>query len=318
VISKCRICGSSSISNGFVFQPYLDFKTNVYDCYECGCRFTNRDEDVYEKLHSVPSTYSSHRNLVSKAKGYFSKGDQEGLKAYLKSTPKNRFIIDAVDDLGKCEKVLEFGCSRGYLSSYSILLGKEFYGVDISETAIVDAVASFGKYFHTIDFVNELSPGYFDLIYHVGTIGCVNDPVTFISEQLKLLRPGGRLLFNAPNVDACLELGSDWLKGTMPPDLVTLFPSSFWENTFSELANTNVQINYDSPLLSYIRRKQGMDNNPHPKRALFENSGSTIKKSFFRRLAGLGVRKFGRYLPACGAFKPLPQEFGVFVTMTKL
>ena len=39
----------------------------------------------------------------------------------------------------------------------------------------------------------------YDFIYHVGMIGCVSDPVKLTRELLALLKPGGILLFNAPN-----------------------------------------------------------------------------------------------------------------------
>lgn len=319
MISKCRVCGDTSISTGFVFRPYTDFETTVYDCYTCGCRFTNRDEHVYEKLHSEPSTYAAHRDLQSKAKDYFKNNDITGLEKYLKSTPKNRFVIESIKSVPNCTKILEYGCSRGYLSSFSILLEKEFYGVDVSNTALKDAAASFGNHFYSPELVNTFPDAYFDLIYHVGTIGCVDDPMTFISEQLKLLRSGGTLLFNAPNLDVCSILDLKWLTGTTPPDLVTLFPPTFWESKFSELAHISVVVEYDSPLMSYLRRKRSIlvRQDEGANKTLFGNAAKKVKASKLRRLASCAVKSVGKFLPGIGLFAPLPQEFGVFVRMTK-
>ena len=318
MISKCRVCGNSSISSGFAFQPYTDFETTIYDCYKCGCRFTNRDENVYEKLHSEPSTYAAHRNLLSKAKKYFESGDILGLERYLKATPKNRFIIEEIKRDLSSEKILEFGCSRGYLSSFSILQGKEFYGVDVSDTALQDATASFGHHFYSLDYVNKFSEGYFDLIYHVGTIGCVENPIGFISQQLKVLKSGGRLVFNAPNVNVCSLLELNWLSGTTPPDLVTLFPPDFWTSKFSDLADVCVEVEQDAPLVSYLRRKRSRNEQQGAgKRALFGNNMKKATPSNFKRLVAFGVRTAGNCLPPIGVFTPLPQEFGVFVKMTK-
>lgn len=317
MIKECRVCGGKLVSDGFTFQPYSDFETTVYDCYECGCRFTNRDEHTYEQLHSAASSYSTHRDLKSKASVFFESGDILGLENHLKTTSKNRFVIEEIKSRASCEKILELGCSRGYLSSFSILLGKEFYGIDVSKTAIEDAAKSFGNHFHTPDFVSELPESYFDLIYHVGTIGCVDDPLSFIGEQIKLLRPGGSLLFNAPNLDACTMLNLPWLPGTTPPDLVTLFPPSFWGREFSGMAEVSIDVKRDSPLISYIRRKRSHAVWKGPKQSLYGEVLNKKEVSKLRRLVVNCIKESGRLFPPLGLFKRLPQEFGVFVKITK-
>src|SRR5437660_518436 len=68
----------------------------------------------------------------------------------------------------------------------------------------------------------------YDVVYHVGTIGCVADPLGMTKRLLGLLKPGGRLLFNVPNRDGCYLRGQLWIDAAPPPDVVTLFPSGFW------------------------------------------------------------------------------------------
>jgi len=80
------------------------------------------------------------------------------------------------------------------------------------------------------------SSGY-DVIYHVGVIGCVADPIGLTTELLRMLRPGGKLLFNAPNRGGLHLNGQLWLDSAPPPDLVTLFPETFWKRRFSDVAN---------------------------------------------------------------------------------
>ena len=122
--STCRICGSQEISGGRDYKPYRNIETVYYDCRSCGCRFVSRDEFIYEQLHSLDSTYSAHRELQDQAKSFFEQGDLAGLESYLGQTPKNRIVIDHLKQTLDCSRVLEFGCSRGYLSSYAILQGK--------------------------------------------------------------------------------------------------------------------------------------------------------------------------------------------------
>ena len=60
------------------------------------------------------------------------------------------------------------------------------------------------------------SPPY-DVIYHVGLIGCVADPIAFTRRLLAMLKPGGTLLFNAPNRDAFAWKGScGWIRRRRP------------------------------------------------------------------------------------------------------
>src|SRR5205814_1852125 len=72
----------------------------------------------------------------------------------------------------------------------------------------------------------------YDIIYHVGMIGCVADPIELTKQLLAMLTPHGRLLFNAPNRQSCSLRGQLWLDSAPPPDLVTLFPPGFWKRQF--------------------------------------------------------------------------------------
>lgn len=312
-MSTCRICGSASVSPGRSFRPYTDFETTLYDCYDCACRFANRDEFVYEQLHSSKSNYAAHHDLGMQAKAFFDRRDVGGLAKFLATTEKNRFILEHLDCMQQGDRVLEFGCSRGYLSSYAILLGKEFYGIDVSETARVAACANFGDYFYPESKVATFPEGYFDFIYHVGTVGCVDDPIGFIKKQIRLLRPGGTLLFNAPNLDACLPLNLEWLTNTTPPDLVTLFPSEFWESMLSGLADLSVHVAFDSPLTSFRRRRRAHRGISSEGMSLY-NAGTKLSHSSpAKRIVHRVAYAIDRLLPPVGVFTPLPKEFGVYV-----
>lgn len=313
-MNTCRVCSSPLASAGRLFKPYVDFETSIYDCALCGCRFANRDEFVYERLHSRGSSYSGHQRLCAAAKSRFEQGDIGGLAAFLNRIEKNRPIIEHLDKSQDCRRVLEFGCSLGYLSSYAILLGKEFYGVDVSETAVAAATKNFGDHFSSPILVDTFPDGYFDFIYHVGTIGCVDDPVGFVKRQIRLLRSGGTLLFNAPNLDACHMLGLDWLIGTTPPDLVTLFPSKFWSYQFSNVANVSVSVSYDSPLISFRRRKLYANFDfSSSNLSLFNDGVPIVHLSNSRDFLRTSAKAIGRLLPPLGPFAPLPKEFGVSV-----
>ena len=312
----CRICGSQGISEGTEYKPYENIETIYYDCGDCGCRFVSRDELVYEQLHSMDSTYNVHRELMDQASSLFDQGDLAGLERYLGQTPKNRAVIDHLKQTTNCTRVLEFGCSRGYLSSYAILQGKEFFGVDISETAIKAAAESFGDHFLLERDVDSLRGEKFDFIYHVGTIGCVDDPVGFIKDQLGMLKPKGVLLFNAPNVEACRALNLDWVTGTTPPDLVTLFPATLWQDQFSDLCDVSVTVTSDPPLRSFVRRRNAARATTGDTRELFAAVKRPQQRHSAIRTVRRLVEKLAVLMPPVGPFSRLPQEFGVYIKMT--
>jgi SAM-dependent methyltransferase len=101
------------------------------------------------------------------------------------------------------------------------------FGVDVSADAVGAARAAFGDHFGAgCDAAALRAP--FDIIYHVGLIGCVADPIDLTRRLLRMLKPGGMLLFNAPNRMALSLRDQLWFDSAPPPDLVTLFAPGFW------------------------------------------------------------------------------------------
>src|SRR5262249_26155050 len=144
----CRICGSSEITKQGEVEFYFGYAWPIYDCDECGCRFTLHDNSAYDLLYSEQSScYSRYRGQAETCKRLFDRGDLAGLRAALSEGSKYRFIIDAIDREPAEARILEIGSSRGHLTSYFILAGRRITGVDISPTAIAAASAAFGKHF---------------------------------------------------------------------------------------------------------------------------------------------------------------------------
>src|SRR5262249_34853432 len=147
----------------------------VFDCASCGCRFTKHDNSVYERLHRSGALdyYREYRDLAKQAKHFFNRRDLDGMRRCLSRWSKYRFIIDRLEAEPRDARVLEVGCSRGYLTSYSILAGRNIIGADVSLEAIESARAAFGDRFTNIDSPAVQSGAPYDAIYHVGLIGCV-------------------------------------------------------------------------------------------------------------------------------------------------
>lgn len=236
-MAKCRVCVSDRVRALGDVKYYTELTSTIYECASCGCRFAAHDVKAYEKLHaSESSCYGLQIETAAKAKRFFDKKDLKALGDELSLNPKYGEIIRAGAALPKHSRILEVGCSRGYLTAYFILSGYDVRGTEISEVARSAAISDFGPHFYDPSNSDVSNSGSFDFIYHIGTIGCVADPVGMTNSLIDLLKPGGQLIFNAPNVNACWYRGQLWIDYAVPPDVVTLYMPGVWKRIFSKKA----------------------------------------------------------------------------------
>lgn len=314
---SCRVCGSTRTTLAGRVEYFRGYACDVVDCGECGCRQAPHDPEVYDRLHACGALdyYAAYRDMGESARALFAAGDRAGLRRLLEPNAKYRFAMDAIDRLPAGLRVLEVGCSRGYLTAYALLAGARALGVDASEEALASARSAFGEAFLPAGSPEVAARGPYDLIVHVGLIGCVADPVGLTRELLGLLAPAGRLAFNAPNRDA-LELRDQlWFDSAPPPDLVTLFPEGFWARRLGNAAQVTEEVERRSARACTeiaLARIAGQRWKPPAPRA-FEPAPA--------RAASRPVpviRALSRLAEATGLAalaRPRPTEFGLFVTM---
>jgi SAM-dependent methyltransferase len=219
--------------------------------------------------------------------------------------------------------MLEIGCSRGYLTSFFILAGHDVRGVDLSSEAIAAAKASFGERFFLAESGMMEADQPYDVIYHVGTIGCVEDPAGYTRRMLAMLKPGGLLLFNAPNVDACWYPGQLWLNHAPPPDVTVLYKMGFWKREFGELASVRETVELCDPGFACavaVRKGLGLRWRKPKPTSLFATADDTEGLRFWPRAARKADRVFQRVTKSLGLATLAPSqptEFGLFVRMEK-
>lgn len=326
---QCRVCTSSQVKALACVEYYPGYAWPVFDCLACSCRFTQHDASIYQWLHSNPdSIYGLYRLLAEQSKRFFDQGDLAALKNQLSAAAKYRFIIDSVEQRSGRVKMLEIGCSRGYLTSYFILAGYDIIGTDVSPAAIAAAREAFGAHFECAFSTALQKEAPYDIIYHVGTIGCVADPLGFTHNLLKMLKPGGQLLFNAPNADSCWLKGQLWLDAAPPPDLVTLFRPGFWQRHFSSKAVVEEQTEMCSQAASVsIGLKKAFGRRWRRPAPLpldtsidhYQNGRPEKLKSsdrFWQTLERNSLR-FARLTHLSNLVPSQPSPFGLFVKMTK-
>jgi hypothetical protein len=140
--------------------------------------------------------------------------------------------------------------------------------------------------------------------------------------MLSMLKSGGKLLFNAPNLDACSRRGQLWVDSAPPPDVVTLYKPGFWTKWFSDCAAVYEKVEYSDAAAGFpvlIKNVLGLKwPKPHPVPLLGSGpaNGIGIATRVARKL-DLVLQRAARFSRLAKLAPKQPAEFGLFVTMQK-
>lgn len=307
-IMNCPLCLSNKTNFLLNFKPYLDkeWTFNIYDCINCNCRFTYKDKSInyHDQLYTDYYQYQRYYKIALKTKSLLINLNR--CKNYLsKISFTYKEIINYIEqNLKPKSEILEIGSSTGFLTAYFKSKGYNAWGIDISPKAVDFARDTFGDYY-------SINPGQqdYDAIYHVGTIGCIDSPREFLKKYLDFLKPGGIMIFNAPNFDSLSQYNLIWVK-TPPPDLLFIFS----EKTFHTII-TSSQFSY-STYKTYQRLprlfKKIFYNNFYPIRYYSETKKKIINKTLI-----LLYIYFNDIINKLKLFTKYESEYGLFVIIRK-
>lgn len=204
---RCRLCGAPT-RRRYRFDPYT-----LLVCETCGLG----------QLDPLPAAGELERLYSSAA--YFENRDGAGYADYAEHAAefamtfraKMRRLLryGAVDDL------LEIGCGPGYFLEAAKQAGvKRALGVDRNRWAIEQARhAGHSAYVGSIDVVPP--DDRFDAVAMLDLLEHIPEPVPFLAEVRRRLRPGGRLLIMTPNIESLLARfsGRRWVSFKIPEHL---------------------------------------------------------------------------------------------------
>jgi SAM-dependent methyltransferase len=131
------------------------------------------------------------------------KGGWENAEGHIRANEPTRLRRMKYLDpyLGTSSKILEVGCSSGFMLFPLINQGHECFGVEPSgvfngflKTRNLPVCQSIKQ---VPDIISEPQ---FDLILHFFVLEHITQPVQFLKDQIALLKPGGRIIFEIPNV----------------------------------------------------------------------------------------------------------------------
>jgi SAM-dependent methyltransferase len=200
---RCRLCGATlqdpPIVGEFVFGGRSE--QHFYSCSECevAFQFPALREDEEARFYAKEFEKFMEKR-AGDAAGWV--GPERHIEAN-RETFARRF--PHFRDLVKpgC-RVLEIGCSSGFMLFPLRELGAEVVGIDPSELFTDYLNAQGIRAYHSLDEVEASEPAPFDLILHFFVLEHVRDPISFLKRGMGLLRQGGTMFFEVPSREDAL------------------------------------------------------------------------------------------------------------------
>ena len=104
------------------------------------------------------------------------------------------------------KKLIEIGCAQGYFLKQAKSLGADVFGVELNKVNAEIARNSIGGIIYDKDiFELSLSDEAFDIIYMRDVIEHIHNPIPFLKEMSRLLKPGGMIFFETHNIDGLIH-----------------------------------------------------------------------------------------------------------------
>ena len=196
-VPKCRFCNSGSLSQtirgDFVYGGTED--QHFWECADCQMIYLSppfdeeKEDEFYKKEFEKYMSKRAGRDM-----------DWTGPEAHFQSNQREvqRRMPFLEKYIKRGDRVLEIGCSSGFMLSALKEKGLDVYGLDPSG-GFVDYVRNKGiSIFHKLDDLIKEVKGGFDLIIHYYVFEHIRHPVDFLKQYVLLLKEGGKMIFEVP------------------------------------------------------------------------------------------------------------------------
>ena len=173
----------------------------AYKCRDCGLIWIGG-----VKKEEVENFYNEK---------YYNSGTKIGYQNYLADEINHREnainLLEAVSRINELKglKVLDVGCAHGFLLDEARERGCEVFGAELSKCAY-----EYAKNELKLDVFNAeldyevFAPGYFDVVFMVGTIEHLLDPNAVINKIKRIVKKNGLLVITTINTNGFLPLFS--------------------------------------------------------------------------------------------------------------
>ncbi|MCW5874823.1 MAG: class I SAM-dependent methyltransferase [Anaerolineales bacterium] len=206
--NTCRLCGAkepNTTYSGPIRAGGADSGTvdgfSIRGCAACGVEFLDPFPEDTEAYYTGKEYWEDHHGPVNVAKLYAKHGPEQ-----------RRWFYEVSGEMLRNQRVVDFGCGAGIFLDMAKGLAAETIGVDLAEHFREHLEANGHKFLRGSDSLAENSV---DVVVSFDTLEHVPDPLAFLQEIRRVLKPGGRAFVGLPNQD-------DFLK-TFVPDYIPFF-----------------------------------------------------------------------------------------------
>jgi 2-polyprenyl-3-methyl-5-hydroxy-6-metoxy-1,4-benzoquinol methylase len=210
----CILCGCTS----FILR-YHSTTYEVRQCTKCGLGYTWPPVQNEERIQENESNYT----IKNRLKTYNSR------KKDLLDRNQLR-LLEITKLLGNHNgALLDLGCSTGFFLERAQEIGWKVHGVEMNSETGTYARDQLGMdiFIGTLEEAHYTS-GEFDVVTAWDVIEHVQDPVQLLKEVKRILRPGGVLALQVPNINSLMvkKTGNYWNWWTLPDHINHFTPQS--------------------------------------------------------------------------------------------
>lgn len=152
--------------------------------------------------------------------------------------------------------LLDVGCGQGVMLRLMRDLGWQAEGIDLDERAVqVAQAAGLAARVGTFESL-ELPAAHYAAVTSSHVLEHVNDPLAFLQDSLRVLRPGGRLALTTPNAGSlgARVFGAGW-RGLEPPRHFQVFTMRSLARLARAAGYTDVRVATSARLAAMIVRE---------------------------------------------------------------
>ena len=200
--TKCQLCKATvshqHIVTSHVYGRAKDSGYAFYHCQSCDVRYQFPQLSSEEEKKFYTNEFEKFMEYRAGKTGGWQKAG-EHIKANEDTRLRRMKYLEP--HLKNKKNILEIGCSSGFMLYPLSKKGHNCIGIEPSGI-FSDFVKSKNLTVHnSMEQLIENSPeSKFDLIMHFFVLEHISEPLKFLSKQLNLLRPNGKIIFEIPNV----------------------------------------------------------------------------------------------------------------------
>ncbi len=190
---SCKLCGGTDYSVYLARVYVLGEQTfDLVRCSECGLVRVAPMPDVETVRGLYTYDYFDRDFSCGIRKGSYLETEATRVSEY-------REALEGIKRHRSSGKLLEIGCAGGSFLNYARRAGYEVEGVDISEWAVATAREQFGLTVHHGRLIEAgLPETSFDIVFMGDLLEHEPEPVEFLTEIKRLLKPDGLVVIKVP------------------------------------------------------------------------------------------------------------------------